>query len=68
VKNAIVDENSCSLINQSNFLTLETIQWPKESSNMEHLKNFMLDLVDDDATNFKEWTREFSRVNFACKK
>jgi hypothetical protein len=62
VKNAIVDKSSCSLINKSNFMTLATIQWPKESSNLDDLKRFMLDLVDADVTNFKEWTREFSRV------
>jgi len=43
-------------------LTLETIQWPKESSHIEHLKNFMLDLIDEDQTNFKEWTKAFSKV------
>jgi hypothetical protein len=43
-------------------LTLETIQWPKESSHFEHLKNFMLDLIDEDQTNFKEWTKAFSKV------
>jgi len=63
VKNAIVDKKNCLLINKSNFITLETIQWPKESSHIEQLKDFMLDLVDNDETNFKEWTRKFSKVN-----
>jgi len=45
-------------------MTLETIEWPKDSSNIEHLKNFMFDLVDEDTTNFKEWTKAFSKVNY----
>jgi hypothetical protein len=64
VKKAIVNRNSCLLSNQSNWMTLATIQWPKESSNLEYLKNFMFDLVDEDQTSFKEWTREFSKVNY----
>ena len=63
VTNAVVDENSCELTDPSEYVTLETVRWPKESSNLEHLKTFMLDLVDDDQSNFKEWTREFSKVN-----
>jgi hypothetical protein len=64
VTNAIIDKNSCLLINKSDFMTLETIEWPKDSSNIEHLKNFMFDLVDEDTTNFKEWTKAFSKVNY----
>lgn len=63
VINAIVDETSCELTDPSDFVTLETIHWPKESSNFEHLRSFMLDLVDNDQSNFKDWTREFSKVN-----
>ena len=64
VTNAIVDETSCELTDPLDFVTLETIYWPKESSNFEHLKSFMLDLVDEDQSNFKDWTREFSKVNW----
>jgi len=63
VTNAIIDNNSCLLINKSDFMTLETIQWPKDYSTIEYLKNFMFDLVDEDVTTFKEWTRTFSKVN-----
>ena len=66
VTSAIVDETSCELTDSSEFVTLETVYWPKESSNYEHLKTFMLDLVDDDQSNFKDWTREFSKVNMLC--
>lgn len=62
VTDAIVDETTCELIDPSNFLTLETIHWPKDSSNFDQLQNFMLDLVDNDQNNFKDWTREFSKV------
>jgi hypothetical protein len=63
VTNAIIDNNSCLLINKSDFMTLETIQWPKDYSTIEYLKNFMFDLVDEDVTTFKKWTRAFSKVN-----
>ena len=50
-------------MNKSNFMTLETIEWPKESSsNTDELKTFMLNLVDEDIIGFKEWTKEFSTV------
>ena len=68
VKNTIINKNNCLLINKSNLITLETIQWPKESSNLKYLKNFMLDLIDDDKTNFKEWTKEFSKVKLVLTK
>jgi ribosomal protein L16 Arg81 hydroxylase len=61
VRKAIVNKNSCLLNNKLNLITLATIQWPKESSNLDYLKNFMLDLIDEDQTSFKEWTREFSK-------
>ncbi len=61
VKKAIVNKSSCSLNEKSNWMTLATVQWPKDSANLDYLKNFMLDLIDEDKTNFKEWTREFSK-------
>jgi len=66
VTNAIVNRNTCLLIQKSNFTTLDTIQWPNESSNIEYLKKFMLDLVEENERNFKDWTREFSKVNQKC--
>ncbi|CAF1198630.1 unnamed protein product [Rotaria sordida] len=60
-KNAVVNENTCLLMNKSNFMRLDTIEWPKEEPNIEHLKNLMLDLVDEGKTNFKQWTNEFSK-------
>lgn len=64
VRTAVVNKKTCLLNNKSNFLTLETISWPKQSSNIEQLKIFMLDLIDEDENNFKEWTKQFSKVNY----
>ena len=61
VKKAIVNKKSCSLTEKSNWITLATVQWPKDSASLDYLKNFILDLIDEDQTNFKEWTREFSK-------
>ena len=62
VKNAHIDPQICTDVDPTDFVTLETIHWPTVANNIEQLKNFMLDLVDDDATSFKQWTREFSKV------
>ncbi|CAF1048659.1 unnamed protein product [Rotaria magnacalcarata] len=66
VEKAIVDNNTCQLTSKSDFVRLDTLQWPKqETSNIEYLRNFMLDLVDEEFRTFKEWTREFSKdLNF----
>lgn len=61
-KNAQIDPQLCTNVNPEEFLTLETINWPTVADNIEQLKDFMLDLVDDDSTSFKQWTREFSKV------
>lgn len=60
-KNAQIDPQLCTNVNPEEFLTLETIHWPTVANNIEQLKDFMLDLVDDDSTSFKQWTREFSK-------
>ncbi|CAF0833858.1 unnamed protein product [Rotaria sp. Silwood1] len=60
-KNAIINKKTCLLYKKSNFIRLDTIQWPKEEPNIEYLKKFMFDLVDDEQTNFKQWTHEFSK-------
>ncbi|CAF1396964.1 unnamed protein product [Adineta steineri] len=65
VKNAAVNQNTCELLKQSNLMTLDTITWPKELSNLEGLQDFMFDLIDEGAISFKDWTREFSKdLNF----
>ncbi|UJR27911.1 hypothetical protein I4U23_009172 [Adineta vaga] len=65
VKNAIVNDKTCILQKKSKFITLETIKWPKDLSDIDRLQNFMLDLIDGDAISFKEWTKEFSKeLNF----
>ncbi|CAF1321942.1 unnamed protein product [Adineta steineri] len=65
VKNAVINQNTCELLKQSNLMTLDTITWPKELSNLEGLQDFMFDLIDEGATSFKDWTREFSKdLNF----
>lgn len=61
-KTARIDRTNCAVIDESNLMTLETIPWPSLKTNAEYLKNYMLDLIDDDATDFKDWTREFSKV------
>lgn len=61
VRKAIVDKNTCNSLNQSEFVTLATVDWPNEPTNYEYLKNFMLDLVDDDKTTLKVWIKEFSK-------
>ena len=63
VKNAIVNQDTCPLTDELYFVKLNTIQWPKEPSNIENLKNFMLELVNENQTNFKQWVYEFSDVN-----
>lgn len=62
VQNAVIDPNLCTNVDEAELVTLETIHWPTVASNMEQLKDFILDLIDDDATTFKQWTREFSKV------
>lgn len=62
VKHAVVNRKTCVMKKSSKFATLETITWPKELSDIEHLRDVMLDLLDADAISFKEWTREFSKV------
>ena len=64
VKNAQIDPQICTNVDPMDFVTLESIHWPTVANNIEQLKDFMLDLVDDDATSFKQWTREFSKVKF----
>ena len=61
-KNARVDETTCPVTARSTQMTLESIRWPKASNSLEQLKNFMFDLVDDDHTDFKQWTEQFSSV------
>ncbi|CAF1071753.1 unnamed protein product [Adineta ricciae] len=61
VKNAIVNKKTCTLKKQSQFLTLETIKWPKDLSDIDRLRNFLYDLIDADAIGFKQWTKEFSK-------
>ena len=61
-KNARVDETTCPVTTRSTLMTLESIRWPKASNTLEQLKNFMFDLIDDDHTDFKQWTEEFSSV------
>jgi len=60
-RKAIVDKNTCSLLKQSEFVTLDTVEWPKEPTNFQYLKDLMLDLVDDDKTTLKGWIKEFSK-------
>ncbi|CAF2608434.1 unnamed protein product [Rotaria sp. Silwood2] len=60
-KNAVVNQTTCLLKNKSDFMRLDTIQWPKEESHIEYLKKFMLDLVDEEEISFKQWTIEFSK-------
>lgn len=62
VKNAIVNKDTCVLNSQSDIVRLDTIKWPKETSNTEQLKNFMIDLVNEGFKDLKEWTQEFSEV------
>ena len=61
-KTAQIDRANCAVVDEANLMTLETIPWPSLKTNVEYLKNYILDLIDDDTTDFKGWTREFSKV------